>query len=391
MVAAGVRVVGMSIPAALRRPVGAFLIVLAAFAAGIGVDAASQALWFFPPVWRPWLLAGTAAVVALSAWWLWWQLPRRQVDRLRLTIRDAKARADVEDNYRKTIGQLLGGAAVLVGAGLAYLQFTQQQQASRDLLISNQVAKGFELLGNKDNQLQQRLGGIYALEGVMNTSKEYYRPVLEALCAFVRDGTKTKTDDEPPTSDIQATLTVIERRAVLGEGSPDLHDAHVPKAVLFNTNLSRWNLSGANLSGANLSRANLSRADLSGALLIGADLGNANLSGANLSRADLSGALLNGANLHAILHLANLSHAFLIGADLSGALLIGANLSGAHLSSADLSHAFLSAADLSGADLGGPNGLTQEQLDLACGRDVKGLDPPLTFKDKPCYPREPSR
>ena len=104
----------------------------------------------------PWLIAIVAGVAALFfAWWVWWRLPKRQVDRSRLTIRDPKARADVEDNFRKTIGQLLGGAAVLIGAGFAYLQFTQQQrtsqqqlQASHDLLISNQVSKGFEQLGS---------------------------------------------------------------------------------------------------------------------------------------------------------------------------------------------------------------------------------------------------
>jgi len=77
-------------------------------------------------------------------------------------------------------------AAALVGAGLAYLQFTEQQRdtlkqfedqqkASRALLISNQVAKGFELLGNKDKEIMQRLGGIYALEGVMNNSEDYHQ------------------------------------------------------------------------------------------------------------------------------------------------------------------------------------------------------------------------
>jgi len=82
-------------------------------------------------VWWPWLFAGGAGLVIFGAWWLWWRLPKRQVERLRLTIRDPKARADVEDNFRKTIGQLLGGAAVLVGAGFAYLQFTQQQETAR--------------------------------------------------------------------------------------------------------------------------------------------------------------------------------------------------------------------------------------------------------------------
>ena len=60
------------------------------------------------------------------------------------------------------------------------VRLSSSYRTSRDLLISNQVAKGFELLGNKDNQIQQRLGGIYALEGVMNTSKDYHQPVLES-------------------------------------------------------------------------------------------------------------------------------------------------------------------------------------------------------------------
>ena len=109
----------------LRRLVIALisvLVILAVFAAGIGVYDAALAWWPLVLVWWPWLLAGAVAVVAPAAWWLWWRLPKRQVDRSRLTIRDPRAR-DVEDNFRKTIGQLLGGAAVLIDAALAYLQF----------------------------------------------------------------------------------------------------------------------------------------------------------------------------------------------------------------------------------------------------------------------------
>jgi hypothetical protein len=81
-------------------------------------------------------------------------------------ICDPKAWAAVEDNFRKTIGQLLVGAVVLVGAGLgatvAYRQLMGQQPASRDPLISNQVSKGFEQLGDKDGVVV-RLDGFYAL------------------------------------------------------------------------------------------------------------------------------------------------------------------------------------------------------------------------------------
>jgi hypothetical protein len=182
-----------------------------------------------------WSIVSVIAAVGIAAlwgaWWLWWRLPKRQVDRLRLTIRDPKARADVEDNFRKTIGQLLGGATVLIGAALAYLQFSQQQQASHDLLISNQVSKGFEQLGS--DTILVRLGGIYALEGVMNTSEQYHQPVLEALSAFVRDGTKTAPGNGAPATDIQAALTVIGRRVPVGTGVPDLTAAHILNANPF--------------------------------------------------------------------------------------------------------------------------------------------------------------
>jgi hypothetical protein len=221
----------------LWRPVGRFLLILTAIAGGIGVYAALQGFWPLLLVWWPWVFAGAAGLVALGAWWLWWQLPKRQARGLDLALADDKTRADVEDNFRKTISQIFGGAAVLIGVAFAYLQFTQQQRtselqftaqqeasgrqfeaqqkATRDLLISNQVAKGFELLGQTgSDKLTMRLGGIYAFEGAMNdpTSRQYHLPVLEALSAFVRNETKAKTRDEPPASDVEAALTVIGRR-----------------------------------------------------------------------------------------------------------------------------------------------------------------------------------
>lgn len=318
------------------------LIVVAVFTAGVGVyDAVLAQLPLLLDLW-PRLLAGTTAIVALGAWWLWWRLPKQQVARLRHAIRDPKARADVEDNLRKTIGQLLGGAVVLIGAGFAYVQFTQQQQAARDLLISNQVSKGFDQLGSAKVAL--RLGGIYALAGVMNGSEEYYQPVLEALCAFIRDETRTKTDDDPPATEIQAALTVIGRRKP-GPGVVNLSHAHIPKA----------NLRGANLNDTDLR---------------GADLTLANLSGAVLGTV----AFVNAAP----------------GANLSGAQLFNTNLSGAFLLSTNLNHAFLNGADLRGAqvtgtDLRGYN-LTQGQLDGACG-EKNEVNLPLTIK--PCPPPSP--
>src|SRR5215468_7538148 len=242
-------------------------------------------------IWLP--IAVVVAVIAALAFWWWW--PKWQVNRVAREIRDPKAQADVEDNFRKTVGQLLGGAAVLFSAWLAFLQFSQQQhtaqsqikqqqqaaqqqqqQAARDLLISNQVSKGFEQLAS--DKTAMRLGGIYALEGVMNTSErpEQYRgPILEMLCAFVREYTIGKTVSEKPAIDIQAALTVIGRRK--GPELPDLAKVNVPGANLSGANLRGADLDSANLRGTNLTFGKLSRVDLTDADLTGANLGLADL------------------------------------------------------------------------------------------------------------------
>jgi uncharacterized protein YjbI with pentapeptide repeats len=353
-------------------------------------------------------IAIAVAVIAALALliWLWWQVPKWQMQGR--IFRGEKERADAEDNFRKTVGQALGGAAVLIGAGAAYLQFSQQQQTayqqiitqqqvaensrktSQDLLISNQVSKGFELLGNDKTAV--RLGGIYALESVMNNSPEYHQPVLEALCAFVRDST-VGTEIKRPATDIEAALTVIARR-VAGRGEVELWGSQ-----LANATLERADLRGFSLRNVNLKRARMIEADLGSANLYGSDLTEAALSGANLSGAylaetNLANAWVNGANLTGA-HLigTNLTSANLSGSNLSGANLsyigaIGTTItmtrdSGAILTGADLTGADLTKADLTGAILTGVHNLTQAQLDQACGKPA-ALPEGLTL-DKPCH------
>jgi uncharacterized protein YjbI with pentapeptide repeats len=356
-------------------------------------------------------LIALAVGIAVGVWWLWWRLPKREAGRLSLKVRDAKGReirdvkgrADVEDNFRKTIGQLLGGLAVLFGTGSAYLefsqqqrssyeqfaqqqqasyrqflqqqktsqeQFSQQQQASHDLLISNQVSKGFEQLGSDKPVIQ--LGGIYALEGVMNTSDQYRQPILEALCAFVRDRTAAPMKDyERPATQVQAALTVIGRRLFPDAGRVDLSGAQIHKASLHGANLRGADLRGADLRGTDLRNANLSGAILLLADLDGAALGNANLSDAWLYEAKLASVDLRGADLRG----AGLSVASLNGANLGGA-----NLRGADLKQANVSNAELTEADLSGADLMLAT-IFQVQLDKACGVNATL---PLGLTLKPC-------
>jgi uncharacterized protein YjbI with pentapeptide repeats len=277
-------------------------------------------LGFLNPLLIIKVTAGLAVLLVAVGFWWWW--PKREIGRLRPMIIDSAARANAEDNIRKTIGQLLGGAAVLIGAALAYLQFTeqqqtsqrqflqqqqtsqrqflQQQQTSQDLFISNQLAKGFEQLGQTgSDKMFLRLGGVYALEGVMNASQfyqiyyqtyyweapgrdylindyhNYYNIALEGLSVFVRDGSRTDNGDGPPANDIQAALTVALRHP-FGSGLLDLTNAHIPKANLRNVPLV-VNLSGADLRGADLTDARIEYVRLDGADLRGATITQAQL------------------------------------------------------------------------------------------------------------------
>ena len=134
---------------------------------------------------------------------------------------------------------------------------------------------------------------------------------------------------------------------------------------------------------ARLTRRDLRYADASSVFLVRADLSLANLQRAILQGANLQGAILSGANLQgATLTDANLQGAILSGANLQGAILSGANLQGANLHRANFEGAILSGLTLYGIKLKGrAKGLTQEQLNGACGDHYTGLpSPDLTIR-----------
>jgi uncharacterized protein YjbI with pentapeptide repeats len=319
-----------------------------------------------------WIAIGfVSVIVALAAWW--W-IPKLQVRNLQPQVTNPKEKADVEDNFRKSIGQLVGGAAILIGAWLAYDQtqatlqsskasLLAQDEESKRAVVSQQVSKGFELLSEKDNPIKV-LGGIYALEGVMNTSEQYHESVLDTLCAFVRVSTETSTGKGPSATAVQAALNVIKRRKP-GPGKLVLSGAHIPKAVLDDTDLNGADLNGIDLSNAHAYGIVLTDgATLTDANLSGADMFNANLTGANLGKA-------------------NLDKAQFISALLINTTLVNATLTGVNLNSANMTNADLNGVNFDNADLGDALNLTQSQLDVACGTKTK-LPPKLTIK--PCPP-----
>jgi uncharacterized protein YjbI with pentapeptide repeats len=327
------------------------------------------------PAWRSGLLpivAGVAGVLGL----LWvvlvaappWFVHDRSLEGLK-----------AQNEVRATLLQGLGGVVLLVGVYFTY----RQLRTTREGQITERYTRAIDQLGH--DQLDVRLGGIYALERIARDSVADRATIGEVLTAFVRSHAPwpprlpgqyvaaAPIDQVPELQvrapDVQASLTVLGRghfaraRGDLGDRL-DLHASDLRHAQLRGAHLQRANLSEAHLEGAYLNKAHLEGADLNKAHLQRANLRKAHLEGALLALADLEGADLTHANLEeafffgahlegADLAETNLERAGLGGANLEGAYLSGANLEGAFLGSAHLERATLRDARLEDADLEG--------------------------------------
>lgn len=333
-------------------------------------------------------MAGVAAQ-ALLLGPLAWRLGGRTVAGL-----ERKERADAINAARQTLLTATGGTVVLVGIGFTartYYLTRRGQLTDRYTRAIGQLAS---------SHLTERLGGIYALEGLMVESHRDHGTVVEVLAAFIRENSRIpdttrriSTDDaatEPPPvpmeypteggrcpTDTQAALTVLARRPERMERNPlDLSHVELKNAQLQGALLRRANLRGTHLTGAclisarlecaDLTETQLRDADLTGAQLQKAEISAAQLSGADLDRVAASGATLTGALMCGTsLVGARLQHANMVGADLQGADLTGANLQHANLMKANLQGAYLRRAHLHGTRLTGASHLSVELVSPA--------------------------
>jgi uncharacterized protein YjbI with pentapeptide repeats len=281
-------------------------------------------------------------------------------------------------------------AASLPGlAALGALLFTWMQvgQANKELRISEhgQITSRFNAaIGNLGSQsLDIRLGGIYALQRIMEDSARDHPTVVSVLAAFAQQhaGSSAKSLKEPlgdnvsPKPDIRAAIATLAGRNpdrdagdVIDLSKTDLRGLQfpgkatikLPGVYLYDADLRGSFLAGADLRKADLSFANLDsavleKANLQGAYLFGASLGGAFLDSANLRGADVTcGGVGEGVETDCVdLQLASLDGADLRNARMSGANLADATLRGADLRGADLARSNLTNADFRGAKLAG--------------------------------------
>jgi len=189
--------------------------------------------------------------------------------------------------------------------------------------------------------VEVRLGAIYALQRISRASEKDHIPVMETLCAYIRENAiggepdvfplgelPERGDDEPLAdrlnliktrsqklrnffgpiktlrSDIRAALTVIAQRSEarrayekIKEFHLDFRRANLQRADLAAVDFQGADLSEATLDGVNLRSAKMERANLMDAKMEGANLSYAKMEGANLMDAKMEGAYLRSAKL----------------------------------------------------------------------------------------------
>jgi len=134
--------------------------------------------------------------------------------------------------------------------------------------------------------------------------------------------------------------------------------AHLERAPAYGGACEDCDLSGRILAGARLSDSVFNRSDFSHAVLARADASGSEFAGANFTEADLRRTKLIGAECPR----ARFERATMVSADARGA-----DFRRAVFTEANVARMNIEGADISGADFRTAAGLTQRQLDTACG------------------------
>lgn len=316
---------------------------------------------------------------------------------------DMQRRVELENEARKTIAQILGGAAVLAGVFFTAQQLFVAQDAQRiaeEAQITERFTRATEQLGS--DELEIRIGGIYAFERIARNSKEDLHPIVSILTTFIRENAPRKeTEEEYPSKQLYR-----DPNGLVVPSVPSDIEAAVQSLISLSTESDNGiglDLPGANLEGvafglvnsrANynptyLYKTNLQYASIIGVSMPKADFSDSNLRGATLANANLSGATFQSAKLN-YARIGGSPFGYSRTLDLSGASFQDAQLYEADFLDVDLNGANFRGAQLNrvilcGADLRGVKHLTQDQLNATDdGAEVRlpeGLEEPQAWSE----------
>jgi uncharacterized protein YjbI with pentapeptide repeats len=241
--------------------------------------------------------------------------------------------------------------------------------------------------------IEVRLGAIYALERIAKDSERDHWPIMEVLCAYIRNPQNTGTPKlskeaknpaewrqsiRAPRIDVQAALTVIGRRSperiqyeIVNGLRLNLEEANLQDAILSHGNFSRAQFKGANLDLARIDFAELVNTNFWGASMESATIQHCRLWDACFASSQLNYAsIINSSAKNCLFHRARLYKATFVQSKLDGARLFNTDLSWAHIHPDQLI---------------GTSGDSETQLPDGMQRPDTWLDRPLSDEERRQY------
>ncbi|MFD2395826.1 hypothetical protein ACFSVJ_01320 [Prauserella oleivorans] len=141
----------------------------------------------------------------------------------------AQQRLTAIGDARRTMLQAIGGVVVFYSAYVAWrrLRLNQEElQATRDGQVTERFTRAIDQLG--DGALDVRMGGIYALWRIGETSARDWEPVIAMMAAFVR----THSPWPPPIGATDVSTEAINQLPPLESRAPDVQAALTALGVL---------------------------------------------------------------------------------------------------------------------------------------------------------------
>ncbi len=346
----------------LRNSVRSILIPAGILITLIGIPTVTY--WF--PGWKA--LGAASALIGCGL--ILWFVPRWQVAANKANGIAGKDLADLEDAYRRTLTQVLGGVAVAIGIwftwnNLVIAQRTLEQSERR--ATAEMFSRAVEQLSasNADGgpRIEARLGGIFTLKQIGTTNPEYFQPVVSLFNAYLHSngtvvGSESVNANRPSREDIFATFEALGDsdflvRSIDEFGQEVIHQPWlmVPKIVIRGRRLNHLAFSTASIPEADFSHSKFEHVSFTYSVL---------------HHAKFEGIKVGGNRLNLDFTYCDLSDASFRGATLSET-----SFNTTHLENADFEGADLRGTKFNHVDLSRARGLTCMQIKTAVLTNVK--------------------
>lgn len=219
---------------------------------------------------------GTVLIITFLFWAF---VPIWLVRRFSLNDKD---KAEVEDNYRKTVGQAVGAVAIIVTFAWTFTkdndtiklthkqfeaqtkQFSEQQTQARQQFANQQFIAAASLL--KETSVGARVAGLYGLYEVGSKQTQYGLPTVNAALGFIKSSHPSNSDDSWATveADVQSAIGILSLLNSKHPANLDFKEAYAVRGD-FSSIGPTDAFAGGVFHGAKLYGANFSGLDVTGA------------------------------------------------------------------------------------------------------------------------------